>query len=297
MRVTCIGLLLIAVMGATTARGNFADQAEFAEPENAVLAEESGSIPDNGEFLVEPAAGDCDCRCGCLACCNEIESAWYTRVEYFHWNERVDGADFVNEWGVLPTIGYFRRVNNRRLRLEFFGSQVHYDGEIQNSGGGNSPSNLQSHTNYIGGRTEFDFFFLPGTLRYFEMVGGVGLKIWDRDMPSVGSITGYHELWVNVYPYLGIETLKNPERRIQPFARARIGVTAFNYELVSLPPQYNLYPVANITGLCELGLRTERVFVSGYLESFAWKQSPEVNNFRQPDSTWFTTGIQVGLYR
>ncbi len=31
------------------------------------------------------------------------ESSWYTRIDYFHWNERLDDADFVNEYGTPVT--------------------------------------------------------------------------------------------------------------------------------------------------------------------------------------------------
>jgi hypothetical protein len=297
-------LVLLSLWGSPARAFDFADEAELSTSEESA-ADEGWQLPQAGQFLAEPAAADgeacgcnsCDC-CPCSTCSDQIQSAWYTRVEYFHWNERDAGQDYVNEYGVLPTIGYFRRVNNQRLRLEFFGSQMRYAGQLIPLGGGvGTPSVVRSFTNYIGGRAEYDFFFLPGMMRYFEFVGGLGLRIWDRDLVSDNGIQGYHELFVTVYPYVGIETLRNPELRIQPYARARIGVTAFNYEYVSSDPRRNLYPVANITGLCELGLRGERAFVSGYLESFTYKESPTTQGFGQPDSVWFTTGIQFGVYR
>ena len=39
-----------------------------------------------------------------------IESTWYTRVDYFNWNEHSTGSDDVNEYGTLLTFGYMRRV-------------------------------------------------------------------------------------------------------------------------------------------------------------------------------------------
>ena len=36
-----------------------------------------------------------------------IESTWYTRVDYFNWNERMAGMTPVNEYGTLFTLGLY----------------------------------------------------------------------------------------------------------------------------------------------------------------------------------------------
>ena len=46
------------------------------------------------------------------------QASWYTRVEYFHWNERIAGQDFVNEGGALFTLGYSRQIGIERYRAE-----------------------------------------------------------------------------------------------------------------------------------------------------------------------------------
>lgn len=57
-----------------------------------------------------------------------IESTWYFRQEAFHWNERSDGQDFVNEYGPLSTVGYLHRNGCERFRVELFGGTMAYDG-------------------------------------------------------------------------------------------------------------------------------------------------------------------------
>ena len=58
-------------------------------------------------------------------------ASWYTRVEYYHWNERIGGTDFVNESGALFTLGYSRQIGIERFCAELFGGDVHYDGYDQ----------------------------------------------------------------------------------------------------------------------------------------------------------------------
>ena len=55
-----------------------------------------------------------------------IESTWYFRQETFHWNERLGGADFVNEYGPLSTLGYQHRSGIERFRFEIFGGTEAY---------------------------------------------------------------------------------------------------------------------------------------------------------------------------
>ncbi len=72
----------------------------------AVTGQQYQVLPSNGNptapppDIVMPALGN-----------RLIESTWYTRVDYFHWNESSDGMDFVNEYGTLITLGYMRRGN------------------------------------------------------------------------------------------------------------------------------------------------------------------------------------------
>ena len=57
-----------------------------------------------------------------------LPATWYTRVDYFHWNEKILSMDFVNESGALFTVGYQRQVGIERFRGELFGGVVDYNG-------------------------------------------------------------------------------------------------------------------------------------------------------------------------
>src|SRR5207302_3133733 len=87
------------------------------------------------------------------------ESTWYTRQEYFHWNERFDHADFVNEYGLLTTLGYQKRLGIERFRGELFAGTMRYVGGVQFDDGTSEP--LTSQTGYLGLGGEYDLMIEP----------------------------------------------------------------------------------------------------------------------------------------
>ncbi len=48
-----------------------------------------------------------------------FESTWYTRVDYFNWNERVGGDIFMRNNGVVPTLGYQQRYRRQRFARNY----------------------------------------------------------------------------------------------------------------------------------------------------------------------------------
>ena len=78
------------------------------------------------------------------------ESTWYFRQEAFRWNERVDGMDFVNEYGPLSTVGYSHRRGADDFRLELFGGTVAYDGGTMFDDGSYEPYHQSNGTDYLG---------------------------------------------------------------------------------------------------------------------------------------------------
>jgi hypothetical protein len=226
------------------------------------------------------------------------ESSWYTRIDYFHWNERVNGADFTDEDGALWTLGYERRVGRERFRAELFGSQVHYDANIYFGPGDIEP--LSSVTNYLGVRGEYEYLFEPETLPELSFFVGIGTRFWIRDLPDAyttqGSfVWGYQETWWTIYPYLGLETKHNPQAAIEWYCRSRIGLTAVTYEYANVYPPITLFPRPGVTGQLEAGLRGQRLFVGAYLEAMSWSQSAIVRGWLQPTSTMLTAGLQTGV--
>ena len=138
-------------------------------------------------------------------------ASWYTRVDYFHWNEKVGGADFVNESGALFTLGYQRRSGFERYRAELFGGEVHYDGYGQFDGGGIEET-LPSNTGYLGLRGEYEMVWEPAAWNgQLAFLAGLGSRFWFRDLHDGTTqegypVYGYKETWWTFYPYLGAET-------------------------------------------------------------------------------------------
>ena len=92
------------------------------------------------------------------------QACWYTRAEYFHWNERSGGTDFVNEAGALYTLGYTRQFGVERFRAELFGGQVNYQGYDMYQATSSSPIEyipLSNNTDYLGLRGEYELVLAP----------------------------------------------------------------------------------------------------------------------------------------
>ena len=109
------------------------------------------------------------------------QASWYTRVEYFHWNERIGGTDFVNEDGALFTLGYSRQIGIERFRAELFGGDVHYQGYDQYQATIGIDT-MASNTGYLGLRGEYEMVLrLPP--------GKAGWRCWWAWARASGSAT------------------------------------------------------------------------------------------------------------
>lgn len=234
-----------------------------------------------------------------------VESTWYTRVDYFHWKERLDGQDFVNEEGALFTLGYMRRNGAERFRGEFFGADVNYNGGAQWGDGSSEP--LNSHTKYTGVRGEYDLIYDPEWWPNISLLIGVGSRFWFRDLPTDMTVSGnwvqgYEETWWTVYPYLGLERRRTLNDDIEFYFSGRIGATAYTYQHVSLD-DVTLYPKLGLTGQVELGLRGRHLFLSTYFDGMAWRESALVHSISggwivdslQPQSRMLTVGLRSGF--
>jgi hypothetical protein len=233
-----------------------------------------------------------------------IESSWYTRVDYFHWNERIDGMDFVNEYGTLVTLGYTRRVGPERFRLELFGGSMHYKGFAQFEDGSLDP--LSSTTDYLGMRGEFDLLLEPDWLPQVSFLVGIGTRFWFRDINDGISqsdylVLGYEEAWWTVYPYFGMEKRRVPTSGMEFYWAGRIGLTPLNFERIVCVSDYGsnfavtLHPRTGITGQFEAGLRGQRFYLSAFFEAWTWAESPIVADTLQPKSQMMLAGLKTGL--
>jgi hypothetical protein len=226
-----------------------------------------------------------------------VESTWYTRVDYFHWNERSDGMDFVNEYGTLLTFGYMRRVGIERFHAAVFGATMKYKGFGQFDDGSLEP--LSSATGYLGVLGEYDLHYEPDRWPTLSLFAGLGTRLWIRDIKDgitdFGNVTsGYQETWWTFYPYLGIENKRTLQSGIEFYGSARIGCTAFTYQYATWG-DVALYPKVGLTGQAELGLRGPHAFISIYTETMAWGESDVVRDWRQPNSEFITLGMKAGF--
>jgi hypothetical protein len=225
------------------------------------------------------------------------ESCWYTREEYFHWNERFGGADFVNEYGLLMTIGYQKQFGPERFRAELFGGSMNYVGGAQFGDGTSEP--LWSTTGYLGVRGEYDLVFEPDWWPRVDFVLGLGTRFWFRDLrdgttPSGAPVSGYQETWWTIYPYLGVETRRTPGGGPELYSSARIGCTVVTYEHVTWMDAV-LYPKPGLIGQAEIGFRTDRFFCAAFSETMTWRQSAVSRGALQPESFFTTVGVKAGL--
>jgi hypothetical protein len=227
------------------------------------------------------------------------ESTWYTRVDYFHWNERLDGSDFVNEDGTLATVGYETRVDRQRYRGELFGATMLYSGSSQSDDPNINGVPLHSTTTYLGFRLEYDLLFEPEGLPQVSFFAGLGTRFWIRDMKDDfddhgNFIWGYQETWWTFYPYIGIEKRRTHDDNIEFYYSARLGCTPITYERIE-DMATNLYPQIGLTGKLEIGIRSRRFLLAGYFEGMSWCKSEVVRDSLQPASSMTTAGLQAGF--
>lgn len=225
------------------------------------------------------------------------ESTWYTRVDYFHWNESLGGAEFCHEDGLLTTIGYMRRVGIERFRFEAFGGSVNYKGAADFDDGTSEP--LSMTTGYLGARGEYDLMLEPEGWTAVSFFLGVGSRLWVRSLPGgytdLGSpVMGYNETWWTIYPYIGMETRRNPTSGPEWYGSGRVGFTPFTWQHVSYFDVV-LNPQPGLTGQLEAGIRGNHFHAAAYMETMSWSQSPEVSGVLQPASIYFTAGLKAGF--
>ena len=226
-------------------------------------------------------------------------ASWYTRIDYFHWNERIGGQDFVNESGTLFTVGYQRQIGSERFRGEIFGGDVHYDGYGQLDDG--SLETLTSNTGYLGLRGEYEMVLAPAAWKgNAAFLLGVGSRFWIRDLhdgtDNAGDpVWGYQEAWWTTYPFLGLETHYWLTSRLDLYSETRAGMTAVTYEYATAGySDRPLWPRPGVLFNAELGLRGERLYLAARAEVLSWEQSSEIQGTLQPHSVMYTVGARLG---
>ncbi len=235
------------------------------------------------------------------------QSSWYTRAEYFHWNERIGSVNFVNENGALFTLGYSRQIGIERFRAELFGGDVHY-----NSYDDTGLKNMASNTGYLGLRGEYEMVLAPAAWEgRFAFLLGLGSRFWIRDLHDGSDnqgyqVVGYQETWWTMYPYLGLETHWRPGSDLDFYSESRVGMTAMTYEFASTTPvvpdpanpfiaERPLWPKVGVFANVEIGLRGPRFFIAGRAEVMSWGESSWGLYSYQPQSLMVTAGGRLGF--
>jgi hypothetical protein len=265
-----------------------------AEPRIATPAEEMLGHPASTPTCDPAALGPSACA---LLQPGAIQSSWYTRIDYFHWNERIEGEDFVNEYGTLLALGYQRRYGHERYRVELFGGTMNYVGAVQ--GGGLDGVPLRGDTGYLGLRGEYDYLFEPSWWSNTNIFLGIGARFWVRDLKDSYTdegdlVSGYLESWWTIYPYLGLETHRTLANGAVFYVSGRLGFTAMTYEHATWG-DVSLYPKAGMIGQTELGVRGKRFFLAGSLEVLSWAKSNVARDAYQPASQLLTAGLRTGV--
>jgi hypothetical protein len=225
-----------------------------------------------------------------------LPATWYTRVDYFHWNEKIGGMDFVNESGALFTVGYQRQVGIERFRGEIFGGVVDYEGYGQFSSG--ALETLDSNTGYLGLRGEYELV-LPAFWQGGAFLAGFGSRFWIRDLhdgtTDAGTpVFGYQEDWWTFYPYLGLATCNELGSGLELYTESRVGATVLTYQFASIGDR-PLWPTPGVVANVEVGLRGSRFYAAARAEVMRWEDSPIVQDAYQPRSTMFTVGGRFGV--
>ncbi|MGD0283944.1 MAG: hypothetical protein ABSB95_16555 [Dissulfurispiraceae bacterium] len=253
------------------------------------LAPQPNAVPVQPD-IVMPALGN-----------RLVESTWYTRVDYFHWNEQMDSMAPVNEYGTLLTLGYMRRIGIERFHVAVFGATMRYQGygQFENDDGSYYTEPLSSATGYLGALGEYDLHIEPDCCPDISFFVGIGTRFWIRDLKDGVSdygnpVPGYQETWWTIYPYLGLEKKRLLNGGWEFYYAGRIGCTAMTYQFASIG-YVPLYPKAGLTGQLEIGLRGQTAFISAFTEIMTWSQSDVVEGYLQPNSQMLTFGIKTGF--
>ncbi len=225
------------------------------------------------------------------------ESVWYTRIDYFQWQETFEGQRFMQNEGVAPTLGWQQRRGQERYRFDLFGARPEYYAPID----GHAVSNV---TDYLGLRGEYELMWEPQKTPHYSYFAGIGSRYFVRSIPDVivrnRLYYGYQESWWTFYPYVGFETRRTLKPGRELYGMTRVGMTAFTREHIT-HNDVTLFPRPGVTVQSEFGLRGPRLAFSWFTELMTWSMSPLVLNYednrlyhiRQPASLMLTIGGRV----
>jgi hypothetical protein len=243
------------------------------------------------------------------------ESAVYLAVDSFTWKEfDSDGSRLLKESGTLYGAGFiyckeFESHVTVRPLVELFGGKVDYDGRACDLTGSCQPA--MSDVDYFGIKLEGDLgrIFRPEESFSLEPFGGLGLRVWTRDINSGaaanGSATsGYREDWAAFYARFGLRAGVDLSSKTRLVAEGGVKLPLYNentakVSTVGLGPDVTLHPGKQASFFAETGITVKRFTASVFYEGLRFSQSSTVNNgviaAYQPRSTANIYGVKLGV--
>lgn len=239
------------------------------------------------------------------------EADIYGMVEYFTWREYDDaGAQLLREAGPRFGVGlsYHRVFQNQatlKPRLELYGGHVDYVGQTQ------AGDPVKSNTNYFAFKLEIDAGGKLGGQHFsVEPFGGLGFRMWDRDIEDSVTATGtpaygYREEWATVYIRAGARgnLVLSQDSKLFFEAGVKLPLYSENYISDVAYEDITLEPEGRISPFAEAGWKAGAFKLSAFYDSMRFAKSAVVIvydpfygyvGYWQPESISHVLGIRIG---
>jgi len=243
----------------------------------------------------------------------------YGAIESYTWKEFGDNDQrFLEESGALIGVGfaYWREFGNHvtvKPAAEIFGGTVDYDGQACNSLTGVCfPSTTK--VDYFGVKLAGDAGrrFRPGENSFVEPFGGLGVRIWERNIrdgkaANGATTSGYVEEWITLHARLGVRGGQDLAPGKQLIAEAGVKLPLYNENTAylsrkGLGPDVTMHPGKTPSFFAELGIKLNRFKGSLFYEGLRFSKSDEVTTTDgryiysswQPRSAADIYGVRLG---
>lgn len=248
-------------------------------------------------------------------------SSLYTNLDYFYreTGKKYSRVGIDSDSGILYTLGFAKRIEAERFRVELFAGNMLYAASgtasvtTTNLATGDVSTesinwNLRGRSAYFGGRIECEHLWTLDVDDYSPLVlyAGLGTRVW-----HVGTYDQYEaeldlyvqneeQVWWTIYPYVGSEKRWPIGPNTEIFAGSRIGVTAINYLHTSDTEWPGIFPTAGLTAQLECGIQRNQFFISAFFESIAFGKSSNLHIQGMPsynrytDTRTYIAGARIG---
>lgn len=219
-------------------------------------------------------------------------------IQYFQWKENWGGREVVKESGPLFGFGAGIDVNllqteasgalKLKGKLEMFGGDVDYDGEITSSNPAFDGIPVNSDVVYFGMRQEMDLGWrLPLKAVAIEPFAGIGYQWWMRDISDAATlarngvplaVNGYTEWWDTAYCRLGARGRYDVSDQLRFFAEAGAKYPFYTENSADYPfyGTVTVKPEGDWSAFAEAGFRYKRFRTSFFYEGLRYSRSAGV---------------------